>query len=89
MMLFTATEPLVIVEIYILGEIIGEKHGNRLLLVVTDLFTKRTKKIRLKLITATTVSYAFVQNWVFWYDPPKKVLSGQFFGHYSIYSHID
>lgn len=57
-----------------MGELIRNKNGNRLLLVITDLFTKWNRTIKLKRITATAVAHDFVQHWVFVYRPPKTAL---------------
>lgn len=75
MKLFPATAPLESVAIDILGELIRTKKGNRFLLVITDRFTKLTKTVPLKRITATAVAHAFVHHWVFHYGPPRTLLS--------------
>lgn len=73
MKLLTATEPLEIVVLYILGELILTKDGNRFLLVIKDRLTKLTRTIKLKGITVTAMEHPFVHHWVFVYGPPETV----------------
>ena len=51
------------------------KKGHRLLLVITDRFTKRTQFIPLRQIDAYAVAVAFVEAWIFKYGPPKTLIS--------------
>ena len=73
--LFPARAPLEQVAIDILGELIKTPRGNRFLLVMTDRYTKLTKAVALKRITADTIAQAFVTHWVFSYGAPSYVLS--------------
>lgn len=75
MNLLPATNPLAFVAIGIMAELIRTKRGNRFIFVIKYLFTKLTRTIPLKHITAADVAHAFVNNWVFVYYPPQKVLS--------------
>lgn len=62
MMRFTDTETLFFVEIDIVGEFLRAKSGNRFLIVVTDHFTKLTKKISLNRVTKNTVAQQHKQQ---------------------------
>jgi len=73
--LFPATEPLTSVCIDILGEFIKTPRRNEYLLVITDRFTKLTKTIPMKGISAAEVARCFVNEWVFNYGPPKELIS--------------
>ena len=80
--LFPAKAPLEYVAIDILGPLpytTGKR--NRYLLVIADRYSKLTKTVTLKNITAATVARAFVEHWVFQFGPPAELLSdngGQF-----------
>ena len=73
--LFPATEALTSVCIDILGEFIKTPRRNEYLLVITDRFTKLTKTIPMKGISAAEVAKCFVNEWVFNYGPPKELIS--------------
>ena len=45
------------------------------LLVITDRFTKLTRVMPLRNITAYNVAVAFNENWIFAYGPPEAVIS--------------
>lgn len=62
MKLFPSMEPLSFVAIDILGELIHTKFGKCFFFIVTDRFTKLTKTIPLKHITATSVAHDFVHH---------------------------
>lgn len=69
-----------------MGEVMRTKLGNRFFFVLTDWFTKLTKKITFKRIKTTAVAHDFVYHWVLCYSPPKTVLSengGQFMPRFS------
>ena len=70
--LFPATTPLEFVSIDILGELkeTPAPRNNRYLLVITDRYSKLTRVVPLKRITAYTVAKAFCESWVFVYGPP-------------------
>ena len=72
--LFPATEPLASVSIDILGEFITTPRRNKYLLVISDRFTKLTKTVPLKKISAAEVAKSFVDNWVFNYGPPQELI---------------
>jgi hypothetical protein len=59
----------------ILGPLPKTDHGNRLLLVITDRFSKLTRTVPLRTITALVVAKAFCENWVFAYGAPRYVLT--------------
>ena len=73
--LFPATAPLESVAIDVLGELIRTQRGNEYLLVITDRFTKLTKTVPMKGISAAEVARHFVNEWVFNYGPPKELLA--------------
>lgn len=67
MKLFPATAALEYGSIDIVGELIGSNQGNRYILVITDLFTKLTRMVVLKNISAPDIAkcvYLFIQNWM-------------------------
>ena len=59
--LFPAQHPLERLSIDILGPLTKTKKGNRVLLVITDRFTKLTQVIPLRRIHAYAVTVAFVE----------------------------
>ena len=67
---FPATKPLVSFCIDILGQLTKSKRKYIFLLVITDRFTKLTRVVPLRKITACNVAVAFVEHWVFSYVPP-------------------
>ena len=75
MTLFPATAPLECVSIDILGEFLHTKRRNCFFLVINDRFSKLTRTVPLRKITAAEVANAFVNNWVFTYSPPVYLLS--------------
>ena len=75
MKLFPAKAPLEYVSIDILGELPRTQRGNRYLLVITDRFSKLTRTVPLKRITAAVVAEAFTKHWAFVYGPPVYLLS--------------
>ena len=75
MKLFPATEPLEFVAIDILGPLPKAKDGSRYLLVMTDRFSKLTRAVPLKSISALKVAQAFVRHWVLAYGAPARLLS--------------
>jgi hypothetical protein len=74
--LFPATEPLKFVSLDILGPLPKTEHGNRFLLVTTDLFSKLTRTVSLRTIPAFVVAKAFCEHWMFVYGPPQYALMG-------------
>jgi transposase InsO family protein len=73
--LFPASEPLEYLSMDILGPLPKTPHGNRFLLVITDRFSKLTRTIPLRTITAHSVAEAFCTHWVFAYGPPRYLLT--------------
>ena len=73
--LFPATKPLASLCIDILGPLTESKRGYVFLPVITDRFTKLTRVVPLREITAYNVSVAFVEHWLFSYGPPECVIS--------------
>ena len=73
--LFPATAPNESVCIDILGELVRTPRGHRYLLVITDRFTKMTKTVPMKGVSAGEVAKHFVDNWVFNYGPPTDLLA--------------
>jgi hypothetical protein len=59
----------------ILGPLPKAEHGNRFLLVISDLFSKLTRMVPLRTITALGVAKAFCDAWVFSYGPPRYLLT--------------
>ena len=75
--LFPATEPLTDLSVEILGSIPATKAGNRFILVITDRFSKLTKCVALRRITAISVASAIIDAWIACYGPPDRILSDQ------------
>ena len=73
--LFPAEGPLEFVAMDILGPLPKTEHGNRFLLVITDRFSKLTRTVPLRTITALVVAKAFCDAWVFSYGPPRYLLT--------------
>ena len=73
--LFPARAPLESVAIDILGPLPITSSGHRFLLVITDRYTKLTKTVPMRSITALVVAKAFCEHWVFVYGPPVTLLS--------------
>jgi hypothetical protein len=59
----------------ILGPLPRTKHGNRFLLVITDRYSKVTKTVPLRVVTALSVAKAFCDHWVFAYGAPISLLT--------------
>jgi hypothetical protein len=55
----------------ILGPLSKMEHGNRFLLVIPDRYSKVTRTVPLRTITALGVAKAFGDAWVFSYGPPR------------------
>jgi len=77
LMLFPATEPLTDRSVDIFGPTPATKAGNRFILVITDRFSKQTKCVALRRITAISVALAIIDAWVACYGPPDRILSDQ------------
>ena len=75
--LFPATEPLTDLSVDIFGPLPATKAGNRFILVITDRFSKLTKCVALRRITAISVASANIDAWVTCYGPPDRILSDQ------------
>ena len=76
MKLFPASGPLEFVAIDILGPLKpAAQDGSKFVLVMTDRFSKLTRALPLRSITALKVAKAFVQHWICSYGPPQYILS--------------
>jgi hypothetical protein len=75
MALFPAQDPLDYVAIDILGPLPRTKKGNQYLLVIADRFSKLVRTVPLSRITAASVAWAFMEQWVYLYGPPRHLLS--------------
>jgi transposase InsO family protein len=73
--LFPPSAPFEFVAMDILGPLSETKDGNRFLLVIVDRFSKLTRTVPLKTITAEEVSKAFVNEWFCVYGAPVVLLS--------------
>jgi transposase InsO family protein len=60
---------------YILGPLPKTEYGNRFLLVIFDRFSKLTRTVPLRTITALGVAKAFCDAWEFAYEPPRYLLA--------------
>jgi Integrase zinc binding domain len=63
--LFPANGPLESVSVHILGSLPRTKHGNRFLLVISDRYSKVTKTVPLRIVTALSVARAFCDHWAY------------------------
>jgi len=77
MTLLPPKKPLTEVGIDILGPLLNTVDGNRYVFVMSDRFSKLTRTVALRRITAVTVAPAFLTAWVAAYGPPDCVLSDQ------------
>ena len=73
--LFPAKGPLESLAMDILGPMPRTRHGNRFLLVITDRYSKVTKTVPLRVVTALSVARAFCDHWVFSYGAPVSLLT--------------
>jgi transposase InsO family protein len=73
--LFPAKGPLESVAMDILGPLPRTKHGNRFLLVITDRYSKVTKTVPLRVVTALSAARAFLDHWVYAYGAPLSLLT--------------
>jgi hypothetical protein len=73
--LFPASEPLEYVSMDILGPLPKTQHGNRFLLVIKYHFSKLTRTVPLRTISALEVAKAFCEPWIFIYGPPRYLLT--------------
>jgi len=77
MTLFPPKEPLTEVGIDLLGPLLNMIDGNRYVFVMSDHFSKLTRTVALRRITAVAVASAFLNACVAAYGPPDCVLSDQ------------
>jgi len=75
--LFPDTEPLTDLSVDIFGPIPATKAGDPFILVITDRFSKLTKCVALRRITAISVASTIIDAWVACYGPPERILSDQ------------
>jgi hypothetical protein len=73
--LFPESGPLEFVAMDMLGPLPKTEHGNRFLLVISDRFSKLTRTVPLRTITALGVAKAFCYAWVFSYGTPRYLLT--------------
>lgn len=73
--LFVAKEAHTLVCIDILGEFIEKPRRNEYLLLITDRFSKMTKTVPMKRISAAEVSRNFLNCWVSKYGPPAELIA--------------
>jgi transposase InsO family protein len=59
----------------ILCPLTKKEHRNRFLLVISDRFSKLTRTVPLRTITALVVAKAFCDAWVFSYRHPRYLLT--------------
>jgi transposase InsO family protein len=73
--LFPANEPLESISMDILGPLPRTKHANRFSLVISDRYSKVTKTVPLRTVTALSVARAFCDNWAYVYGPTVSLLT--------------
>ncbi len=73
--LFPPAGPLESVAIDIFGPLLKTPRGNEYLLMLTDRYSKLTKSVPMKSISAEAVAKAFTAEWALTYGPPKDLLS--------------
>jgi Integrase zinc binding domain len=73
--LFPESEPLEYTSLDILGPLPKTEHGNMFLPVITDRFSKLTRTVHLRNISAFVFAKAFCEHWVFVYGPPRYALT--------------
>jgi hypothetical protein len=59
----------------ILGPLLRTKNGNRFLLVIADRYTKMTRTVLLRTVTALSVARALVDQWVYVYGLQVSLLT--------------
>jgi transposase InsO family protein len=72
---FPASGPLEFVAMDILGPLSKMEHGYRFLLIICDRFSKFSRTVPLRTITAIGVAKAFCDAWVFTYRTPRYLLT--------------
>jgi len=75
--LFPATDPLADEPVDNFGPIPATKAGHRFVFFITDRFSKLTKCVALRRITAISVAPAIIDAWVACYGPRDRILSNQ------------
>jgi len=73
--LFPANAPLEYVAIDILGPLPRASSGHRFVLVMTDRFSKFSRAVPMKKITAINVAKIFLEHWIFAYGAPMNVVT--------------
>jgi len=73
--LFPAKAPLEYVAVDILGPLPRSTSGQRFILVMTDRFSKFTRAIPMRTITAINVAKEFLHHWIFAYGAPTHVIT--------------
>ena len=75
--LFPATEPVTDLSVDIFWPIAATKAGNRFILDISDRFSKLTKGVAIRRITAISVASAIFDARVACYGPPDRILADQ------------
>ena len=73
--LFPPSGPLESVALDIFGPLIQTPRGNQYLLMITDRYSKLTKSVPMKSVSAEAVAIAFTNEWALTYGPPTDLLS--------------
>jgi transposase InsO family protein len=73
--LFPADGPLEFVVMDVLGPLPKTERGNCFLLVISDRFSKLTRTVPLRSITALVIAKVFCDAWVFSYRSPRYLLT--------------
>ena len=73
--LFPPAGPLESVAIDVFGPLLVTARGNQYLLMISDRYSKLTKSVPMKSISAEAVARAFTDEWALTYGPPKDLLS--------------
>jgi hypothetical protein len=72
---FPANGPLESLAMDIHGPLPRTKDGNRFLFLMADPYTKVTRTVPLRTVTALSVARAFVDQWVYVYGPSISLLT--------------
>ena len=73
--LFPPKGPLESVAIDIFGPLLRTSRGNEYLLMITDRYSKLSKAVPMKTVSAAAVATAFTDEWALTYGPPTDILA--------------
>ncbi len=73
--LFPPAGPLESVAIDIFGPLLKTARGNQYLLMITDRYSKLTKSVPMKTMSAEAVAITFTNEWALTYGPPADILA--------------